>query len=88
MDLDLKKIGKGLGAVAWGTASVIGCIISECFREKLHDKAKQLGDNSFTSSSGRTYTSDELEMNSQLCKGYRDKCERGLSKAKDLWNSK
>lgn len=85
--MELKKIGKGLGAVAWGTASVIGFIITECFRDKLHEGAKQLGNNSFTSSSGKTCTGDDLERGSEIFEGWREKCEDGLSKAKDLWNS-
>ena len=83
--MDFKKIGKGLGAVAWGTASFIGYIISEYCSDDLHEKAKKLRNNSVTSSG---YTADDLEMNSQIFKGYRDKCEEGLSKAKELWKNK
>lgn len=75
-----------LGAVALGSATATGWVATKTVQAIFQAAAEKLGNGSYTSSSGATYTGSDY-------RNIADKCEssifkQGFEKSKKLWQDK
>ncbi|MDD4573785.1 MAG: hypothetical protein PHR69_06170 [Sphaerochaeta sp.] len=75
---------KKLGAVALGTASVTGWVVTFAIKEALETAAKKVGDGSVTSSDGKTYSREDFKDQARKVndKGF---FMKGINKSVELW---
>lgn len=79
------SVGKKVGAVALGTASVAGWLVTNLIKEGLNAAAEKVGNGSYTDSSGRTCTREDYRNAADKCNGGADFFSKGFKAAQKLW---
>lgn len=77
--------GKKIGAVALGTVSVAGWLVTNLIKEGFNAAAKKVGSGGYTDSKGRTYTQKDYKGAAEKCNRGEDIFTKGFKGAVKLW---
>ena len=79
------SVGKKIGAVALGTVSATGWLVTNLIKEGFNAAAKKVGDGGYTGSDGRTYTRKDYKGAADKCNRGEDVFTKGFKAAVKLW---
>ncbi|MBQ7208544.1 MAG: hypothetical protein IJS01_12170 [Lentisphaeria bacterium] len=82
------SVGKKVGAVALGTASVAGWLVTNLIKEGFNAAAKKVGNGGYTDSKGRMYTRKDYKEAAEKCNRGEDIFAKGFKGAVKLWKDK
>jgi hypothetical protein len=80
--------GKKVGAVALGTVSAAGWLVTNLIKAGFNAAADKVGNGGYTASNGRTYTRDDYKGVANKCNKGDDFFAKGFKGAIKLWNDK
>ena len=82
------SVGKKVGAVALGTASVAGWLVTNLIKAGFNAAADKVGNGSCKGSGGRTYTRDDFKGAADKCNRGEDIFTKGFKRSVELWKEK
>jgi len=80
--------GKKIGAVALGTVSAAGWLVTNLIKEGFKAAANKAGSGGYTGSNGRTYTREDFNGAAKKCDRGEDIFAKGFKGAIKLWKDK
>ena len=82
------SVGKKVGAVALGTVTVAGWLVTNLVKAGFSAAAQKAGNGGYTGSNGRTFTKNDFNSAAKKCERGEDIFAKGFKGAVKLWKDK